>query len=210
MAMVHRVAVTLIRHGLTKANQEKRYIGFSDPSLCGEGIKDLQELKQNAGYPKPDYILSSDRKRCAETAEILFPGVPILRVEWLREIHFGEWESKTYADLCQNLHYRNWVDDPRNFCPPDGEKLADFEKRVWSGWRHEVLPVLEDGNQKHVVILSHGGPIRFLLSQLAPEKHDFWEWSTGHGHGYTLIWEGGITGRCTLLREAPLTAKQNG
>ena len=210
MAMVRRMAVTLIRHGLTKANQEKRYIGFSDHSLCDEGINELQALKQDSIYPKPDLILSSDRRRCVETAEILFPGFLVQTCEGFREMNFGDWENKTYDDLCGNLHYRKWIDDPREVCPPNGEDLADFEKRVLSGWQNEVLPLFENNNLNHIVILAHGGPIRFLLSQLAPEKRDLWEWRTGHGQGYTLTWEGGVAGRCTLLQAAPLTVKRNG
>ena len=38
----------LIRHGMTKGNLEKRYIGCSDEVLCQEGIRQLEE-KRNAG-----------------------------------------------------------------------------------------------------------------------------------------------------------------
>ena len=35
--------IVLIRHGATKGNLEKRYIGRTDEDLCGEGIKKLKE-----------------------------------------------------------------------------------------------------------------------------------------------------------------------
>jgi len=210
MAMVHRLAVTLIRHGLTKANQEKRYVGSSDPPLSEEGKIELEKLvHKSAGYLSPDFVLSSDRRRCVETAKILYPRLPVQLCEEFKEVDFGDWENKTYADLCGDLTYQNWISDPKKVCPPNGEGMADFERRVLSGW-HKVVSLFDKDDVKHVVILTHGGPIRYLLSQFVQDERSFWEWNTPHGQGYTLTWEGVVTGRCTLLQAEPLMVKQNG
>ncbi|KZE64425.1 hypothetical protein AWM68_14500 [Fictibacillus phosphorivorans] len=208
--MVRRMAVTLIRHGLTKANQEKRYIGHSDHSLCEKGKTELLDLKPYHGYLKPDLVLTSDRRRCLETVEILYPDVHIKICEEFRELNFGDWENKTYADLCKDPTYQKWLNQPKEVCPPNGEDFTEFKKRVSLGWEHKVVPLFKNIEINHVVILTHGGPIRYLLSQFAQEKRDFWEWNARHGQGYTLNWEGGMEGRCTLLQAAPLMEKQNG
>ena len=38
--------IVLIRHGATKGNLEKRYIGRTDEDLCGEGIKKLKGFQR--------------------------------------------------------------------------------------------------------------------------------------------------------------------
>ena len=43
--------IVLIRHGATKGNLEKRYIGRTDEDLCGEGIKKLKEDTCAGIYP---------------------------------------------------------------------------------------------------------------------------------------------------------------
>ena len=38
--------IYLIRHGLTKANLEGKYIGETDLDLCEEGVSELLSLKE--------------------------------------------------------------------------------------------------------------------------------------------------------------------
>ncbi|MDN4525761.1 histidine phosphatase family protein [Fictibacillus fluitans] len=209
--MARRVAVTLLRHGLTLENQQKKYIGFSDPLLCEEGRNELRELHEKAGFLPSEAILSSDRNRCVETAEILFPGQRIIASPALRELHFGEWENKTYAELCHDLHYRAWIDDPSGTCPPGGEHFHEFEKRLLTAWQEEIWPMAEQNG--HVTVVTHGGPIRFYLSVFASEPKEMWEWHIPHGKGYALDWNentGRFDGKCTLLQEAPSMVKPSG
>lgn len=209
--MVRRVAVTFLRHGLTEENKQKKYIGYSNPSLCEEGRSELEEIHNNLEFPGFNTILTSDRKRCLETAEILFPKRPVESSSLLREMHFGEWEGKTYDDLCHIQRYRNWIDDPANTSPPGGEIYQDFEKRLLNAWSSLIWSKATE--KGHVAVVTHGGPIRFYLSQFAPSQKEEWAWQTSHGQGYTLYWdktEGRLDKRCTLLQVAPFMEKQNG
>ena len=43
--------IYLIRHGLTKANLEGKYIGETDLDLCEEGVSELLSLKEQFVYP---------------------------------------------------------------------------------------------------------------------------------------------------------------
>ncbi|SCC12041.1 alpha-ribazole phosphatase [Fictibacillus enclensis] len=209
--MARRVAVTLLRHGLTLENQQKKYIGYSDPLLCEEGRNELREMQEKESFLPSDVVLSSDRKRCLETAEILFPGQQIITSPALQEIHFGEWENQTYKELCHDRHYREWIDDPFGTCPPGGEHFHEFEKRLLSVWEEEIWPLAEQNG--HVTVVTHGGPVRLYLSMFAPEPKEMWEWSVSHGRGYTLVWKenkGRLNALCTLLQEAPSTVKPSG
>ncbi|MGG1574751.1 histidine phosphatase family protein [Fictibacillus sp. NRS-1165] len=210
MAMVRRLAVTLLRHGLTEENKQNKYIGHCDPPLCEEGRKELYILHRDETFPE-GAILASDRKRCMETAEILFPESKVKVSPALREMHFGEWERKTYDDLCGIQRYRDWIDDPFGVSPPGGESYQDFADRLHGAWHREVWPAAKDSG--HVIVVTHGGPIRYLLSEFAPERKEMWSWPVSHGKGYTLYWngaEGRLKDRCILLQEAPFTVKPNG
>ena len=56
----------LIRHGKTKGNREKRYIGKTDEPL----EKNTVIVKK---YPKTDIVISSPMKRCIMTANLIYP-----------------------------------------------------------------------------------------------------------------------------------------
>ena len=78
MVMVHSVAITLLRHGLTEANERKEYLGWTGFSVKRAGADGNQQLK--AGFQAYELIISSDLQRCVDTAKLLFPEVPIQQI----------------------------------------------------------------------------------------------------------------------------------
>ena len=85
----------LIRHGKTQGNIEQRYIGCrTDESLCSQGVESLKEKE----YPAVQRVFVSPMKRCRETAELIYPGVPAEMIDDFRECDFGEFENKNYAE----------------------------------------------------------------------------------------------------------------
>ena len=66
--------IDLIRHGMTRGNEERRYIGITDEPLSERGRK----LAEQCMYERPEIVFSSPLKRCVETAEILYPDQDIL------------------------------------------------------------------------------------------------------------------------------------
>ncbi|WP_246589530.1 histidine phosphatase family protein [Desertibacillus haloalkaliphilus] len=202
--MDDRVAITLLRHGLTKANEEKRYLGWSDVGLSEKGRKQLQTYA-TSDYPTGDLYLSSDLLRCVQTLEVLYPHRPYDVEKNLRECHFGNWELKTYHELKHQQEYRNWLTNPSDHAPINGEGMQQFNQRVTIAWQ-KVISYFEAEHIRHLIIVTHGGVIRALLSDYAPVKKEFWEWEIGHGKGYTLIGDRQqVRGnqRCTLLQEVP-------
>ena len=65
----------IIRHGLTQANLDGKYIGHRDVSLCAQGIADLNKLKRDYIYPDVPVVFTSPMKRCLQTCEILYPNI---------------------------------------------------------------------------------------------------------------------------------------
>ncbi|WP_216831672.1 histidine phosphatase family protein [Alkalihalobacterium elongatum] len=210
--MARCMAVTLLRHSLTDYNEQKKYLGWTDIPINEKGKKLLQSLQQKYSYPKGDVIISSDLIRCVTTAEILYPNTPIVKDVRLREFNFGDWEGQTYEQLKENPLYRSWLDNVNQTKPPKGETFSYFQTRVMKSWEKLINDAVDQQFQ-HVIIVSHGGPIRLLLSQLFPTKKNFWEWSINYGQGYTLAND--VDGlrrgeQWNLLQEAPFMAKEAG
>ena len=205
------VVVALFRHGITEENKRKAYIGWSDAPIC-EDVKLVlaNGARQLAPYER---VVTSDLKRCLQTSNILFPDqVPQVWSEF-REMNFGQWEGKTYAELAGDPHYEEWIEDHFAGEPPEGECYAAFADRIEKGWQKVFLMMLEE-DMGRTAIVTHGGVIRYLLSKLSPEERHFWEWKVPHGNGFELVWsnkEAFRRGeRCNLLRVVPLTENQVG
>ena len=78
----NKVKIVFIRHGATKSNLEKRYVGRNnDESLSDEGKAELLEKKEKNAYPKGDIYFSSTKKRCTESIETIYPDVKYETVE---------------------------------------------------------------------------------------------------------------------------------
>jgi alpha-ribazole phosphatase len=196
------VVVALFRHGLTEENKRKAYLGWNDSPLCPESTRSSSKCDY-------DCYFSSDLPRCISTANILFPNKELHLLSHLREMNFGKWEGKTYEDLKEVSLYQRWLSDPISHSPPEGESFLEFTRRVSFGWEKITEHILSQNIQRCAMI-THGGVIRYLLSEFAPQHKDFWKWQVPHHRGYELVFEKEALrrrDRCTLLREVPLTAK---
>ncbi|NSL50485.1 histidine phosphatase family protein [Calidifontibacillus erzurumensis] len=211
--MARSLAITLLRHGLTAENVEKKYVGWSDVPLCEQGIKELEMYKQQ-GYPVGDVYFVSDLKRCKQTFDLLYGDKnvkPILAPN-LRELHFGNWELKTFEDLKNDQQYLHWLDHFETEQIPGGERFCNFKKRVLAGWTQAVNTFFHS-NINHIVIISHGGPIRLLLERYAPVQKNFWSWSIKHCQGYTMtttLERIRRNERCILLQEVRFKEREDG
>ncbi|WP_141433266.1 histidine phosphatase family protein [Bacillus sp. 03113] len=202
------MAITLFRHGLTEENERRAYIGWMDSPLSILGKTQLRST--NDIY---DFVITSDLKRCLETANRLFPDLPNESIFELREMNFGRWEGKTYEQLKGNREYKEWLQNPFEVKPPDGESFQEFTNRVDHGW-HKIIEKVRMNHFTNIAIVTHGGVIRYLLSSISNEKKGFWDWPVTHGNGYKLAWESKDAFRrgqaCTLLQEVLLTVRKNG
>ncbi|WP_040227577.1 histidine phosphatase family protein [Bhargavaea cecembensis] len=185
----------LIRHLETAANRERRYVGWTDVPVC---------VKADPASFEADVIAGSDLVRCRETARLLFPGAAYEAMPEFRECLFGEWEMKTYDDLKGDARYRKWIDDPFSGKPPGGERFGDMEARVRAG-----LMRLKAHPGHSAAVVTHGGPVRLLLAELAPDERPFFDRAVPPGSVYRLEWkdrqdwEEGK--RCTSMSAVPIT-----
>jgi alpha-ribazole phosphatase len=182
----------LIRHAPTTGNLAKQYIGWTDEPVMPFDA---------SGFPEVEEVWGSDLQRCRQTAEVLFPNAVYHPDANWRECYFGEWEQKTYAELKDVEAYRKWIDDPFLNSPPGGETLNRVARRVVEAVH--ALP-----KRKEFTVMTHGGPIRYLLARAKQEA--FWEQAALHGYRYTLTWENRQAfeeeAQCTSFSAEPLMA----
>ncbi|MGP7819096.1 histidine phosphatase family protein [Niallia sp. 01092] len=207
--MGNRMVITLFRHGLTKENENKAYIGWMDSPLSEKGICQLKAKRLDANHY--DQLFSSDLLRAKQSASYLFPDQEIIESSCFRELNFGNWEGKTYEQLKENTSYRNWIDHPFTITPPNGESFPDFTKRIETGWQ---MLINQSKAEQKIAVMTHGGVIRYLLHRYGKEKNGFFDYTVAVESGFTLIWDDIDSfrrrERCTLLQEAALMEKRDG
>ena len=171
----------MIRHGKTYGNTQGRYIGTTDESLLPEEAADLK--KYDLGWV--DRVCSSPRKRCLETARILYPGQEIQVVEEFADCDFGEFENKNYQELSGNPDYQKWVDSGGTLAFPGGESRGEFQERCIAGLEQTVREAYENQWEKEALIV-HGGTIMSILEAYGFPHQDYYSWHAGNGEGYLV------------------------
>lgn len=165
----------LVRHARTVWNTEKKYGGHSNVSLDETGKKQIHQVsKRLKDYPIKA-VYASDLDRAYETALPIagYHNLPVIKIDGLREINFGQWEGKTYDQIiCHHQELMDaWIKDPYNTCLPDGESLTDLQERVVRC----IKEILSAHSEETVVIVTHAGPIWVLISYvLGVPLNNYW------------------------------------
>ena len=177
--------IILIRHGKTAGNLRGAYIGRTDESLCPEGRALLLARKEAGEYPPVDRVFTSPLLRCRETAELLYPLKAAIR-EGLREMDFGEFEGKSYAELNGNPDYQRWIDLEGTIPFPGGEDPMAFRQRSAEAFRSICRELRE---KERAAVVCHGGTIMAVLSAFSLPYGDFYRWQAANGCGYRFIFD---------------------
>ncbi|MGE4405039.1 alpha-ribazole phosphatase family protein [Pseudomonas sp.] len=153
--------IDLLRHGETERGGGFR--GSLDDALTARGWQQMREAVAGAG--PWDALISSPLQRCAAFARELAErrGLPLYLEADLRELHFGDWEGRSAAELMQagaEALGRFWA-DPYGCTPPGGEPLADFERRVLTA----LLRLHRRFAGQRLLLIGHAGVMRLLLAR---------------------------------------------
>ena len=195
----NQIMLAFIRHGVTQANKERRYLGKTDESLSEEGIEILESYKMQKLYPDVDYLFTSPMKRCTETAKIIYPNLcPIVIPEW-EEIDFGRFEYRNYEELKDDTEYQEWLSSGGMLDFPEGESRMDFILRCKRGFIrlcNELCQVVgrDTKNSVSVGMIVHGGTIMSLLSLYGGK--DYFDYQVSNGRGYVCRLTG-VNGKTT-------------
>lgn len=102
-------------------------------------------------------VWSSPAKRCRLPAETLagLLSVPFRVSDDLQELDYGQWEGQRWDVLERDdgERLKQWMDAWQSETPPDGEAVADLERRV-RRWL--------EANGTGQLIVAHAGVIRAL------------------------------------------------
>lgn len=161
----------LIRHGETNWNKKKRYSGLADVALNTRGRRQAGRLRERLKGEVIHKVYSSDRKRAAQTAAIIFQKTAIDKVPDLKEMDFGVFEGLTYKQVMKKYPsiYKKWLGNPFGVTIPEGEGLSAFGMRV-SG---AIKRILSCNRGKTVAVVSHGGAISVFINKIT-KSEDFW------------------------------------
>lgn len=162
--------IFLIRHGETTSDLEDRYGGSYDDHLTEHGREQLQETANKLLGKGIEIIFASSLIRARESAEIISSKInaPVEERNGLRERHYGVLTGLTKTEALGK--YPEVVEahkNPKN-TDPGGESFEDFKNRVLNTFKD-----LLKENYQIIAVVSHGGPIKQILSHLnmnVPEK----------------------------------------
>ncbi|PQP85997.1 histidine phosphatase family protein [Paenibacillus sp. AR247] len=156
--LVKQVDLLLVRHGTTRWNREKRYLGHTDIPLDRGGRDELAPLARELAGKAFHGVYCSDLARCRETLAIISPAHADTAMydPRLREMDFGAWEGHTYEQLQHESLYRQWIDSPQQVTPPGGESWADFAGRI-DGFVGSLLKDVEGAYSRPAEAQNDGG-----------------------------------------------------
>lgn len=175
--------IGLLRHGEVEGGG--RFRGHTDDPLTPAGLAQMYAALADSG--PWDRVISSPLIRCAAFASAFARQhfVPLTFDLRLQEMHFGQWEGRSAAELMAEdpqALARFWG-NPEAYPPPGGEPLRHFQARVLDAW-NDILPAYAD---QHVVIVTHGGVTRVLLCHVFGVPVSRWhEFDIPHGRLHSV------------------------
>ncbi|GAA4054516.1 alpha-ribazole phosphatase [Hymenobacter glaciei] len=147
----------LIRH--TAVAVAGRCYGHTDVPLADTFAAEAAQLRAKLPDGAPGWrVLSSPAARCCRLAENLWPETAIAEDVRLRELHFGAWENRPWADLPPD-ELNPWMADFVAQAPPGGEAFEHLHERT-GALLAELLAAPAAGP---VALVTHAGIVRSLL-----------------------------------------------
>ena len=147
-----------VRHGPTHA---KSMIGWTD---LPADLTDTAALAGLRNYLPADALtISSDLIRATATADAIAPGPRLPHDRSLREIHFGTWEQRSFAEIEASApaHIRAFWDEPGSISAPGGESWNDLTRRVHAAT--DRLSTAHPG--ANIIVTAHFGAILAALQR---------------------------------------------
>lgn len=161
----------LIRHGQSQWNLENRYTGWTNVPLTPQGAGDAALCGKLLQGVKFDAAFASRLIRAQDTLNIVLKetGHADLPVEFdsaLNERHYGDLQGMNKADSIEKFGEEQVKEWRRSFRtqPPNGESMADCERRVMPFFNQYILPLVNQG--LNVVVGLHGNSMRPIMKNL--------------------------------------------
>mgnify|MGYP003332997651 FL=1 len=181
--------IIALRHGETAWNVDTRIQGQLDVELNDTGRWQARQAARALQDESIDAIYASDLSRAFQTAEAIGTAVGLSPVPTLalRERHFGQFQTRTWAEI--ESHWPEqaqlWRSRVPDWAPAGGESLLVLRERI----AHAVSALGQQHLGQQIVLVAHGGVMDVLYRMAtgqdlqAPRT-----WSLGNAHINRLLW----------------------
>lgn len=166
----------LMRHGQSQWNLENRFTGWTDVPLTDQGSSDASKTGEVLKEFSIDIAFTSRLIRANKTLEnvlaTLGQSPEIIKDSALNERHYGDLQGLNKSETVEKFGEEQVKLWRRSYDtrPPNGESMADCERRTMPFFKQYVWPHITAG--KTVLIAAHGNslrPIMKFLENLTPE-----------------------------------------
>ncbi len=162
------VQVTLIRPGATLYDEQNRVQGILDIPLSERGREEAARLAECLAADQGTLPLAAlycgPGENVVGTAEIIGKalGLRPKRIDELRNLDQGLWQGLQIEEIKRRNTklFRQWMEDPRTICPPQGETVADALERVKAAFK-PLVRRHQDGESFGLVV---GDPLARLIA----------------------------------------------
>lgn len=152
----------LVRHGETDAVGKLVAGWMPGWHLNRNGQKQAERLARKLANRPIAAVYTSPLERTVETAEPIAHahGLTIRPIDDLGEVHAGDWEGKSFAELQHRDDWRRFNAHRGSARPPGGELMLEVQTRMV-----RQIQSLAGGHPEHtVVVVTHGDPLRSLVA----------------------------------------------
>ena len=204
-------ALTLVRHGQSRWNVEGRIQGQTDVPLSALGEQQAEAVGARLAGTRVDAVYASPLRRAFDTAGAIarHHRVDVRIVAALTEIHHGEWQGLTEAEIAEadGDRLRLWNLLPGRVQMPGGERLFDVRQRALQAAR-EIVAAHAHGA---VVVVTHDVVVRVIVAEILGLDYDHLARLVVNNTGLTVIEYDGGAGRILTLNDtAHLTHLRDG
>jgi|SRR5882762_1841470 len=145
------ILLYLARHGTTLLNSTNAFRGNKDVPLSPEGIRDAHHLAEFFKDEPISFIVSSDKQRATQTANILKGNhdIPLETTSVLRALNVGKFSGQQRTP--ENIEeLQQYLDNPDEKIP-EGESLSEFRGRIQPAIR-EAIEIADDSALPGVLV----------------------------------------------------------
>jgi len=154
--------IYFVRHVQAMGNINRVFQGAIDTDISPQGQIQCEDLKRYFKDIALDCVYTSPLKRAVVTAEAVANGAPITKVEGIREINAGVWESRSIDSLEVDFpkEFDAWQNHPWDFVVEGSESM----KQVFERTGNALKEIVEQSAGKVIAVVSHGCALRSLIA----------------------------------------------
>ena len=167
------IKLILVRHAQTTDNETFKLSGHIDSKISKIGRIQINCITKHLKDVNIDKIYTTTSSRTKDTIlEISkLKNIDIIENENLKEINFGDFEGLGFEFIQREYpeEFEKMINEGFDYKYPQGESLKDTFYRV----SKKLDNLMKDKDSKTILICSHGGTIRNIISYLLTNDYKY-------------------------------------